>query len=580
MPRLVAAAILIQLSWPLVTGLIYLTAQISWGLEGLIFLPFGGRDNLDIGVILEGIGGNGGLTAIFVGGVLYGLAGAPMLMAMVTMVLLALFVAFVTLLFRQIVIILLVVTAPIAIVAWVLPNTEKLWKFWWGTLTKALLMYPMILLLFAGGRIGAYILSASIQSGGISETVGMIGAIVIFFAPFFLVGKTFGMAGGAIGMVGGALAARAGKMQGFMNKRAMNKQGQKWGERKDRAKKGDLFSGTKFIPGSNRLASGANRLTRGVGAGIKFGDKRSAYFDSMGMGAAEDAMKNKDFTGIMYDDNAMRAMTYGSKKEAYDGLYARAIKQGKSESEAKDMAKAATAKASLVGFGGTHSIAAAQRLSLNKTGFDDAADAMDVVNRVAGSNASLQTSLRENIKFSSKQVGRSDLGGLGNMNAEEQALFNSGDKDGARQLWNDRMTLDGLETADDASLARMHKKGMENSKDVITRHHGSGSSISGRATTAATDLTRSGVYATRGNRESINAMSNLETGGTFTPKSSDTTETFQDPNNPGKLITQPVSEQPRNETIGDAASRQPRIQNPNDPNNQPPAAGGGAGAGP
>ena len=68
LPRLVIAVILIQLSWPLITTLINVINQVSWGLEGLMYLPFGGRDALDIGVTLEKAGGGGIFAGLLLGG--------------------------------------------------------------------------------------------------------------------------------------------------------------------------------------------------------------------------------------------------------------------------------------------------------------------------------------------------------------------------------------------------------------------------------------------------------------------------------------------------------------------------------
>lgn len=569
MPRLVIAMILIQLSWPILTTAITAVNQISWGIESLVYLPFGGSDAVNINALLgktepggrakngatksdDGIDNTAFMTLI--GGGLVWMVGfsAVGLLGLLIAVLMAIVVAFVTLAVRQVVIILLVLVAPLALVAWILPNTEKLWKMWWDMFIKALMMYPLILLLIAGGKIGAFVV---IQSG-LSDVVKIVMAIVLYFIPFFLLGKTMAMAGGAIGAVSGAISARGSKLTAMANKRGLAKQGQKWGERGQKAKTGDLFSGSKYIPGSNALANRANRLTRGIGAGAKFGSKRQAYYDSSSMGSAEDLMKDKNFTGIMYDDNAMRAMTYGSKAEAERELYKRALAKGSSDSEARKIASDAAAKASLVGFGGTRAVAAAQRLAHNKTGYDNAADAMGVINRVAGGNSSLQTSLRENIKFTSKGVGRHDLGALRDMTDEER----NGGFEGA-QLWNDSMTIAGGATADAASLGRDHTKSMDNFAEAVARQSNN-AELGDAARSLASDLNQSADWANRGNKPQIANMGEIPSGQNYQES---TQRVRKDPDAPGELIiTRESRDTGREMSIGEASKR--RTNSPDDPN--------------
>lgn len=66
---------------------------------------------------------------------------------------LILVVAVIVLILRQMVILLLVIVSPFAFVAWLLPNTEKYFTKWRGLLIQLLMMYPIIVLLFATGKI-------------------------------------------------------------------------------------------------------------------------------------------------------------------------------------------------------------------------------------------------------------------------------------------------------------------------------------------------------------------------------------------------------------------------------------------
>lgn len=209
MPRLVIAAILIQLSWPLFTGLIYITGQIAWGIEGLLYAPFGGREALNVGALI-GQAANGGVDVTLVGvlGLTAGIGGVIALgpaglLSLGITVLLALLIAFFVLAIRQVVLVVLLVTAPLALVAWILPNTEKLWKLWWESFSKLLLMYPMILLLIAGGRVAAKIAAEVSADSSANDGFGIAIVVLAFFAPFFLIPKTFQLAGSAFANIAG-----------------------------------------------------------------------------------------------------------------------------------------------------------------------------------------------------------------------------------------------------------------------------------------------------------------------------------------------------------------------------------------
>lgn len=251
LPRLLIAAILIQLSWPLFTLLVQVTGEIAWGLEGLLYAPFGGRSQLELTVILEEAVGNGTLALALATGVGWVALGAPGLLALAITIVLALFVAIFVLSVRQVILILLLVTAPLALAAWILPNTEKVWKLWWGTFSKLLLMYPLILLLLAAGRITAKIVAGS----DINEIIKFIVIILAFFGPFFLIAKTFQFAGGAIASVSGALTGRTGKITSAMNKRAIGKQGAKMSDWRTRADENRLFNPQGRLGRYNDVAS-------------------------------------------------------------------------------------------------------------------------------------------------------------------------------------------------------------------------------------------------------------------------------------------------------------------------------------
>jgi hypothetical protein len=76
-----------------------------------------------------------------------------------------LFIAAIVILLRQIVIIFLVLASPLAFVAGLLPNTERYFKQWFTAFLRLLAMYPIIMAMFAAGKIASVILQ-KVGGGG------------------------------------------------------------------------------------------------------------------------------------------------------------------------------------------------------------------------------------------------------------------------------------------------------------------------------------------------------------------------------------------------------------------------------
>ena len=103
---------------------------------------------------------------------------------------------------REAIIILCIVLSPLAFVAMIMPNTEGLYKKWWGAFKAALMVYPMVGLVY-----GASNLAAKILGSGIKESDIIMQSIValLVFAPLLIVPKLVRGAVEIIG-IGGAIA--------------------------------------------------------------------------------------------------------------------------------------------------------------------------------------------------------------------------------------------------------------------------------------------------------------------------------------------------------------------------------------
>lgn len=258
LPRLIAAVVLIQLSWFIFTGMIQLTASISYGIEGLIIAPFGGEAELTIPELLARAGlGSGsavlGLATVAIAGTI----AAGGLLALGITVILALLVGFVVLVLRKLLLIGLLVLSPIAIVAWILPGTERFWKIWWDNFSKLLLMFPLILVMYAAGRVFASIAAVSGGSGSGPGTglIDMVIILVAVFAPIALIPLTYKAAGAGLGALAGAVKQYPDRWTQAARERGKKKSAERRKDLHTRASESRLFNPNGRFGKLNNLAS-------------------------------------------------------------------------------------------------------------------------------------------------------------------------------------------------------------------------------------------------------------------------------------------------------------------------------------
>ncbi len=210
-PRLVTAAILISISWPLLSFFVQLSNSLGFGVTYLIENPFNQlSDMLKLG------GGPGAITTLLAGGAIASL-GIVGLLSFVATAAIAIFIAYITLIIRQILVIGLIVISPLAIIAYVLPNTEKLFKLWRSSFTGVLVAFPIISMFIATGRVFSAISSQN------ENAVSQVIAFTAYFAPYFMLPLAFKMSGGVIGSVAGTVNSRGAgfkkAVSGYRNKK-------------------------------------------------------------------------------------------------------------------------------------------------------------------------------------------------------------------------------------------------------------------------------------------------------------------------------------------------------------------------
>jgi hypothetical protein len=229
LPRLLAAAVLINLSIYIVAFLVDFTNVLGKGMSDIIASPLThctnsnggncwsfqltGSDQASIfGVGLIGLLATspaiiGFLAAVFFNPAVIGTALFAGFLVMIPIVF-AIIGVFVTLIIRQGLILMLVLVSPVAFALYCLPNTEKYFRKWWELLIEALMVYPIVILIFGVADIMSVtilqanaITPADLNSGGshhITHGLAVIVAFLLQFIPLLAIPFAFRFASGTL----------------------------------------------------------------------------------------------------------------------------------------------------------------------------------------------------------------------------------------------------------------------------------------------------------------------------------------------------------------------------------------------
>jgi hypothetical protein len=450
LPRLLFAAIFIALSWDVLEFLVQLSNDAGLGIRTLIYAPFqslNGDNMLGGGstIILALIGTGGALAFGWVGLLSFAVTG-----------LLAVLIAFAILVFRKMLILLLIMMAPFAIAAYVLPNTNKLWDIWKGGLLSVLIVFPIISAMIAIGRVFAI---TSMNAPG-NKIINQLIAIVAYFAPYFMISMAFRLAGGFIATVGGFVND---KSRGAFD-RLKNFRGNKVNENMSRMASGQRFQG------SNPLARGFNAATFGASTFAKSRSKmgfltnagvRSAAFEQQRSLNAMQYAKSDAAQVAQHNDDLLRAQTYHNEATARRNM-------GRDFGMNAEQVENAVANARANGgFGRDQQVNAARSLFMTGTGFDNQRQASETIARVAGGNRNMAAAIAGFGNGQTDKVGRSDMkiGFQEFMNLYDEQVGQEG-----APLEDDRFaraTMLAVQGNDAVSMARGKPRAMANVMPVL-----------------------------------------------------------------------------------------------------------------
>ena len=220
LPRLIIGALLVNLSYYLCQIFVDLSNILGHTLKDALESGAG-----EIGTTSEAAGWGSVIAATIVG--VGGVAAfAALAIGIPTLVagFLAIMTVFIILVVRQAGIILLISMSPIAFAAWLLPNTEDLFKKWMKMFRGLLLVFPIISLLYGAGKLAGAVLAASatVDPNNPDETLHLVAlaaaTMPLLATPFVLQNSL-----SSLGSIGAKIGKLSSAANGNLKNAVMNK---------------------------------------------------------------------------------------------------------------------------------------------------------------------------------------------------------------------------------------------------------------------------------------------------------------------------------------------------------------------
>ena len=449
LPRLIIGALLVNLSYYLCQIFVDLSNILGHTLKDALEAGAGG-----IGTESEAAGWGSAIAATIVGvGGVAAFAALAIGIPTLAAGFLAIMTVFIILVVRQAGIILLISMSPIAFAAWLLPNTEDLFKKWMKMFRGLLLVFPIISLLYGAGKLAGAVLasSATVDPNNPDETLHLVAlaatTMPLIATPFVLQNSlsSLGSIGAKIGKL--SSAANGNLKNAVMNKSRISDVKNAWKSRSAR-KLAERRSGNTWYgrTASNLRDRNNSMLKRGLGVAM---NPAAALDDSWvgrkiglssGAGAAQEA----------YDKAAMekaeRAITY-----QYGGDAEKALKDKKADKYTR-----IAAVNQLKGQGSHGADVVANYL--RDGGEVDSVSMANALTEMKGSHAGVSEAGVKALKDlqsgqSSFSLGQKDSSGnvIGDSAKDE---FNSLTKDGVRKLSNEAIAKQNADAINNSAIKR------------------------------------------------------------------------------------------------------------------------------
>lgn len=312
LPRLIIGALLVNLSFYLCQLAVDLSNILGHTLKDALESGAG-----EIGTTSEAAGWGSAIAATIVGvGGVAAFAALAVGIPTLAAGFLAIMTVFIILVVRQAGIILLISMSPMAFAAWLLPNTEDLFKKWLKMFRGLLLVFPIISLLYGAGKLAGAVLasSATVDPNNPDETLHLVAlaatTMPLIATPFVLQNSlsSLGSIGAKIGKL--SSAANGNLKNAVMNKSRISDVKNAWKSRSARKLAERRSGNTKYGRVASNLRGSSSWFKKGVGIAMN----PAAALDNKWVGKKIGLGDGASAAQEAYDKAAMekaeRALTY------------------------------------------------------------------------------------------------------------------------------------------------------------------------------------------------------------------------------------------------------------------------------
>ena len=194
LPKLIISAVLVNVSYWICALAVDISNFLGYAISGM----FATVGKSIMGEAPTTLNSGNSFTALAAG--VIGFVGAAaflqlsMLLPLLVGAVLVIVVVVIVLTLRQGLIVMLIVISPLAFVAYLLPNTSKLFNRWWDAFKALLLMFPVIAFVYAGSALAGKVLSgvAEDMNGGMKVGFQIMAAAlpILSFITVYTLMKT------------------------------------------------------------------------------------------------------------------------------------------------------------------------------------------------------------------------------------------------------------------------------------------------------------------------------------------------------------------------------------------------------
>jgi hypothetical protein len=278
LPKLIISAVLVNISY----WICALAVDISNFLGYAISSMFATIGKPITGETPTTLNSGNSFTALAAGVLVAGAAVAflqlSMLLPLLVGAVLVIVVVVIILTLRQGLIVMLIVISPLAFVAYLLPNTSKLFDRWWDAFKALLLMFPVVAFVYAGSALAGKVLSgvAKDMDGGMKVGFQIMAAAlpILSFITVYTLMKT------SSALLGKFMNNNPAKGIGDRMKRGAENRGKRWDNQRGTLR--------------NRLAASDNKWTRRSGLLVGGGASRRAKGKAIDRAAERNLQRSEE----------------------------------------------------------------------------------------------------------------------------------------------------------------------------------------------------------------------------------------------------------------------------------------------